>query len=277
MKLKRLKTIPEVVMLNSRLEAGFEREVLITALRNYCIMGNPIRFNNFAFVIRELFTRVTNRLAPVEDVKLACWYERLPGIYEVNRKQQVKYCIQGYFADETLPDWIKEDAKEVRKEYLSLYQKLNKYTHINEQAMGKDPREAFVFLKDLLSSFTSILDTIHEIKTHVLEAVEEEVHDIVFNTLMFESHEALIELSSQTVVDVVSVESYSIDRIEPSLVIFKGYGDVECTLNYGSKRDPFSTGHSVPFTFKLCSPVNDVTKIEFYEQGMDLDNSAFYE
>ena len=131
---------------------------------------------------------------------------------------------------------------------------------------AKTPRDAFVFLKDLLSSFTSILDTIHEIKTHVLEAVEEEVHDIVFNTLMFESHEALIELSSQTVVDVVSVESYSIDRIEPSLVIFKGYGDVECTLNYGSKRDPFSTGHSVPFTFKLCSPVNDVTKIEFYEQ-----------
>ncbi len=79
MKLKRLKTIPEVVMLNSRLEAGFEREVLTAALRNYCIMGNPIRFNNFAFVIRELFTRVTNRLAPVEDVKLACWYERLPG------------------------------------------------------------------------------------------------------------------------------------------------------------------------------------------------------
>ncbi|WP_219582559.1 hypothetical protein, partial [Vibrio parahaemolyticus] len=54
-------------------------------------------------------------------------------------------------------------------------------------------------------------------------------------------------------------------------------GDVDCTLNYGPKSDPFSTGHSVPFTFKVSAPINDITKLDFYEQGMYLDNSSFYE
>ncbi|WP_417533834.1 hypothetical protein [Marinobacterium stanieri] len=277
MKLKRLKTLPEVVRLYSRLDPVFEQEVFTAALRNYCNMGNSIRFNNFAFVIRELLTRVTNRLAPVDDVKLACWYERLSENREVNRKQQLKYCTQGYFSDATVPDWVKEETKEVTEEYLDLYQKLNKYTHINEKAMGANPKEAFVFLKGLLSSFTSIMDKIHEIKDHVTEAVEEEVHDIVFNTLAFDSHEALIEISAQTVVDFVTIESYSIDVVEPNQVIFKGFGYVECTLNYGSRRDSFSTDYTVPFTFKIFAPVDDVKKVDFYEQGMYLDNSSFYE
>ncbi|MFK7160759.1 hypothetical protein V6U78_06880 [Marinospirillum sp. MEB164] len=134
-----------------------------------------------------------------------------------------------------------------------------------------------MFLKGLLSSFTGILDSIHEIKTHVTEAVEEEVHDIVFNTLAFDSHEALIEISSQTVVDFVAIEGYNIEVIEPNQVIFNGFGYVECTLNYGSKSDSFSTDYTVPFTFKAFAPVDDVRKVDFYEQGMYLDNSAFYE
>ncbi len=277
MKLKRLKTIPEVEMLSSRLEGDFEQEVFSSALRNYCSMGNPIRFNNFAFVIRELLTRVTDRLAPVDSVKLACWHERASEEREVNRRQQLKFCTQSYFPDVLVPDWAKEDIKEVTKEYLGLYQKLNKYTHINEQALGKNPKEAFAFLKDLLSSFTSILDAIHEIKTHIVEEVEQEVHDIVFEKLVFESHDALIEISSHTVVDAINVESYSVETINPDEVIFIGYGDIECTLNYGSKSDPFSMGHSVSFTFKVSSPINDITKLDFYEQGMYLNNSSFYE
>lgn len=277
MKLKRLKTFSEVVMLNSRLESGFEQKVLDAALRNYCSMGNPIRFNNFAFVIRELLTRVTDRLAPVDDVKLASWHEPASELREVNRRQQLKYCTQSYFPDATVPEWITEETKEVTKEYLALYQKLNKYTHINEHAMGANPKEALAFLKDLLSSFTSILDTIYDIKEHVTEAIEEEVHDIVFEKLVFESHEALIELSSQTVVDIVNVDSYRIEQVKPAEVIFIGYGDVECTLNYGSKHDPFSMNQSVPFTFKVVAPIDEVTKLDFYEQGMYLDNSSFYE
>ncbi|WP_063649670.1 hypothetical protein, partial [Aliivibrio fischeri] len=277
MKLKRLKTIPEVENLSARLDGDFEQQVFISALRNYCSMGNPIRFNNFAFVIRELLSRVTDRLAPVESVKLACWHERASEQREVNRRQQLKFCTQSYFPDDLVPDWVKEEIKEVTKDYLDLYQKLNKYTHINEQALGKNPKEAFAFLKDLLSSFTSILDAIHDIKSHIIDEVEQEVHDIVFDKLVFESHEALIEISSHTVVDAINVESYSIESVEPDEVIFLGYGYVDCTLNYGPKSDPFSTGQSVPFTFKVSAPISDITKLDFYEQGMYLDNSSFYE
>ncbi len=277
MKLKRLKSIPEIQILYSRLKGDFEKEILTAALRNYCSIGNPIRFNNFAFVARELFTKITNRLAPINDVKLACWYVIPEGDYEVTRRQQLKYCTQGYFSDNTVPDDIEEDTKEVTKEYLKLYQKLNKYTHISENSKGANPKEAFIFLKDLVASFTSILDTIDDIKYHIEQSIEESVYDIVLDSLIFESHDALIELSSQTVVDLVNVEGCSIDKVEPNHIIYHGNGEAECSLNYGSKNDSCVVPHDVPFTFKLTAPIDNVTDIRFYERGIYLNNSSFYE
>lgn len=277
MKLKKLRLIPEVAQLYSHLESDFEREIYTAALRNYCSMGNPIRFNNFAFVIRELLTIVIDRLAPTEDVKKAKWYSKESEDYEVTRKQQLKFCAQGYFVNSVLPDWIEEEVDEFIKEYVKLYRKLNQYTHISEKYKGLAPQKAFSFLKDLVVAFSAILSTLSDIKNHITEEIESEVHDIVFDKLMFESHEALIELSGQTIVEGINIEGYRLSRVEPDFVIFEGEGYVECELNYGSKQDGVSMNHDVPFSFNLFSSIDNVTKLEFYEQGMYIDNSSFYE
>jgi len=277
MKLKKLKSIPEVAHLYSHLENEFERDVYTGALRNYCTMGNPIRFNNFAFVMRELLTKIVDRRAPIEDVKLAKWYKKESDEYEVTRKQQLKFCAQGYFLESNLPDWVEEIIELFLKDYANLYRKLNQYTHISEKYKGLAPQKAFEFLKDLVVIFSSILETLDEIKSHITQEIESSVQGVVFNKLVFESHEALIELSGQTIVAGVYVEEYSLSRVEPSMVIFEGEGYVECELNYGSKNDGVSLGHTVPFSFILASNFEDIKNLDFHGQGMILDNSSFYE
>ncbi|MGZ8165398.1 MAG: pPIWI-associating nuclease domain-containing protein [Methylobacter sp.] len=138
MKLHELKSITEVAQLNAHLEGEFEKCIYTAALRNFCDMENPIRFNNFAFVIRELLTQVVDRLAPDRDVKLAKWYVKESDKYEVTRKQMLKFCAQGYFVNSTLPDGAQENINEFIKEYSNLYQKLNQYTHISEKYKGLD-------------------------------------------------------------------------------------------------------------------------------------------
>ncbi|GGF54065.1 hypothetical protein [Alteromonas lipolytica] len=277
MKLKKLRLIPEVAQLYSHLESDFEKEIYTAALRNYCSMGNPIRFNNFAFVMRELLTKVVDRLAPTEDVKRAKWYSKESEDYEVTRKQQLKFCAQGYFVDSVLPDWVEKEVDEFIKEYLKLYRKLNQFTHISEKYKGLSPKKAFSFLKDLVITFSAILSTLSDVKSDITKEIESEIHDIVFNKLMFESHEALIELSSQTIVEGINIEGYWLSRVEPDCIIFEGEGYVECELNYGSKHDGVSMSHDVPFSFSLISNIEKVAELNFYEQGMYLDNSIFYE
>jgi len=198
-KLKKLKAIPEVARLYSHLENNFERDMYTAALRNYCTMGNPIRFNNFAFVIRELLTRIVNRLAPAESVTLAKWYSKESEEYEVTRKQQLRFCAQGFFLKSNVPNWVEDDIKEFIQDYLKLYRKLNQYTHISEKYTGLAPQKAFEFLKDLVVTFSVILETLDGIKSHIIQEIESSVYDAVSDRLTFESHETLIELSSQTI------------------------------------------------------------------------------
>jgi len=61
------------------------------------------------------------------------------------------------------------------------------------------------------------------------------------------------------------------------MALFEGKGSVECELNYGSKHDGSSIGHTVPFSFILSSNLDNIKNLAFYGQGMILDNSLFYE
>jgi len=278
MKLKRIKKIPEIEKLYTFLGNSFEREMLTLALRNYCSMGNPIRFNNFAYVMRELLTVALNRLAPKENVIDAQWYERESDDFEVTRRQQLKFCAQGYFIDSLVPDYVEKEKSKLLGDFAKLYRKLNQYTHINEKYIKLSPQTSFAFLKDLISIFSSILEFSSLINEHIVQSVEESVRGIIFNHLFFESHEALIELSGQTIVEGVYIEDYSLFDITEDMLIFDGNGYVECELNYGSGNDGVSMGHSVPFLFSVESMMNDHKKLELCEEGgMILDNSGFYE
>jgi len=277
-KLAKLRSIPEIARLYSLLKTDFESEIYTAALRNFCSMGNPIRFNNFSFVMRELLTNIVDRLAPVKEVKNAKWYKKIKNSdYEVTRKQQLQFCAQGFFLDSNLPPWAKEDTAQLIHNYLDLYGKLNRYTHISKEYIDISHEDAFSFLMDLVVTFSSIIALLTEIKEHIKKAIEQSVHDVIFNELVFTSHEALMELSGQTIVEGVYIEDYFLSTVEPSRAIFEGQGYVECELNYGSGDDGATLHHTVPFLFFLSSDLNNLSELDFHGEGLKLDNSDFYE
>lgn len=68
MKLKKLLELDFMVKFKSTLETEFEKELFIASLRNYASHGNPLRFHNFAYTMRELILHVIARKAPEEKV-----------------------------------------------------------------------------------------------------------------------------------------------------------------------------------------------------------------
>ncbi|MCV5663812.1 hypothetical protein OFN50_32825, partial [Escherichia coli] len=73
MKLKKMLEMDFIKEFQEHLETDFEHELLHASLRNYCSHGNPLRFNNFAFAIRELINHVLKRLAPNDRVMASPW------------------------------------------------------------------------------------------------------------------------------------------------------------------------------------------------------------
>ena len=55
-------------------QAGFERNLVRACFDNLEATG-PLRFNNFAYSLRELLRHVFHRLAPDMSVKKCCWYK----------------------------------------------------------------------------------------------------------------------------------------------------------------------------------------------------------
>lgn len=55
MKLKRMLQMNFIKEFQENLDNDFEEQLFIACLRNYCSHGNPLRFSNFAYALREAY------------------------------------------------------------------------------------------------------------------------------------------------------------------------------------------------------------------------------
>lgn len=55
----------------------FELDLYEAAVHNLSDLSNKLRFNNFAYAMRELSRHVLHRLAPSEGVLKCSWYKNL--------------------------------------------------------------------------------------------------------------------------------------------------------------------------------------------------------
>ena len=62
MKLKRMLQMNFIKEFQENLDNDFEEQLFIACLRNYCSHGNPLRFSNFAYALRELINHVLSRM-----------------------------------------------------------------------------------------------------------------------------------------------------------------------------------------------------------------------
>lgn len=119
-------------IIESRLVDGFEKELYQAALCNLDDVNNRLRFNNFAYAMRELVRHVLNRLAPDMEVLDCCWYKNeMDRENGITRIQRVNYAVQGGLSNEYVMDVLGLDIQQIRKSLKKSHDNLSKHTHIN--------------------------------------------------------------------------------------------------------------------------------------------------
>lgn len=277
MKLKKLQSLDFVNDFMSHLETNFEKELFTACLRNYASHGNPLRFHNFAFSIRELITHIIEKKSPNDKLLQASWYKREHEHYEISRRQRLKYCSQAKISDAYLGEEFLEESNERIDEMLKLYFFLNKYTHITEKYMHPSPQEFFLKAKQILQIATEILNGIHICRDELIRTLEDKIRNAVIDTAVSSMPENLVTIANHAYVDYTEVEEFGITSIDDEYINIYASGTVYVTQEYGSRSDGVSLEESYPFTLHMASHLDSPETFEVISEALEVDTSSWYD
>ncbi len=277
MKLKKLQSLDFVNDFMSHLETDFEKELFTACLRNYASHGNPLRFHNFAFSIRELIKHIIEKKSPNDKLLQASWYKREHEHYEISRRQRLKYCSQAKISDAYLGEEFLEESNERIDEMLKLYFFLNKYTHITEKYMHPSPQEFFLKAKQILQIATEILNGIHNCRDELIRTLEDKIRNAVIDTAVSSMPENLVTIANHAYVDYTEVEEFGITSIDDEYINIYASGTVYVTQEYGSRNDGVSLEESYPFTLHMASHLDSPETFEVISEALEVDTSSWYD
>ncbi|MFQ2217779.1 hypothetical protein [Aeromonas enteropelogenes] len=282
MKLKKIKEHSFIQDFSIYLETEFEKRLFESALRNYCSIGNPIRFNNFTFAMRELLKHVLARKAPEDKIVKCVWFRPdAKNNGHPTRRQQLKYCMQAGLQDNLLSEEIKDDINELINQYNAHITDLNGYTHISEATYGENPQESYRKLKSVICTFNEAMKIIEQGKSEVLAYIPDRLGEYVEREITSEIPQALDELSSHTFIEEVQLDGFVVDSIDHEFIHITGSSTAYVTLNYGSNSDrKRGDGHSMndnfPVSFKCKAKVNNPKRAFVIRDSISVSNASWY-
>ena len=121
--------------LKLRLANDFQRKLLAATMQSVQEASNPLRLNNFSASFRELFRHVLVELAPDHQVTATSWFEpdeKNGG--RVTRAQKVSYVVHGGLDPTYVEDELGIDVTAERIALLKTLDRLDKFTHVNEDS-----------------------------------------------------------------------------------------------------------------------------------------------
>ncbi|PSU42140.1 hypothetical protein C9J12_29140 [Photobacterium frigidiphilum] len=277
MKLKKLLEHCFIQEFQSVLVSPFEKELFRASLRNYCSHGNPLRFHNFAFSMRELVLQIIDRRAPNDRVLKAIWYEKESEKFDVTRRQKLKFCAQGYLSDAYLEE---EDLDEVNasiKEFLKKFNFFNKYTHITEKHFTPCPQKFYTDMKYIIQLSQEVIEELTALEDYVISKVEDYLESEIFDNVVNNFPDELSILANNVVIEETHPEQLEITGINESNVVMNVTGTVHVSQEYGKREDFFSMSTSYPFTVSLGVSVSDPSDIDLDSGGIEVDTASWYE
>lgn len=269
------------------LNTSFEKELCIAAFDNLKIM-NKLRFNNFAYSIRELSRHILYRLAPDKDIKLCTWYKpskNINGDSVISRADRINYAIHGGFDNNVLAAMgLKSSIEQARKTMLDSIDALNKYTHVNENTFDVPESEVETLVDKVISSFNGFVDVMTNIRRKVISHLENEInHEILIATL-YETYSEIDILSTHSSIENYYIDSILVDDITSQDVSFTINGIVEVRLQYGSdgdqrRDDGYVTNMSFPFRADVSAEIKTSLKNFHLDDDIhfEVDTDEFYE
>lgn len=279
---------PSSTKILEHLDTGFERELFLAALNNLSDKGNPLRFNNFAYCMREIITLVLAKYSSDEEILNCCWYKNDTDKENgVTRAQRVKYAIQGGLSDQKVVDILDLDEdehhiKDALKEFTRQFNELNGYTHLRESRFNIGDSSCEELALKVLDIMSEILGLVEDMRSQVVSHIEAEVDEALVSEFVGTVFGELDILSTHTTVDYHELESIHVEAINSDWLVLRGLGTVHCDLQWGSGSDMrkgigASITDSFPYHFKSRAKLSDLKKMELFEEGIIVDTDSWYE
>jgi len=272
------------------LGVGFERELFLASLNNLSDKGNPLRFNNFAYCMREIITLILAKYSSDKDILNCCWYKNETDKENgITRAQRAKYSIQGGFSDEMVFNILELDEEDEKhfiqdtlKEFTRLFRELNEHTHLREKRFNIEDIICETLAFQVLKIMNSILTLIEELRGQVKSYVADEIGETLIFEFVSTTFNELDILSTHTIVDYSDLDSYYVDSICSKHVVIKGDGTVYCDLQWGSGSDMrndigASTSASFPYDFTIHTKLTDLKNLELGTEGINVNTDSWYE
>ena len=263
--------------LRAKLIDDFSAQVLTGALAVLDDPSNPIRLNQFAAAMRELFGHTLQTLAPDGNVTKCEWFEPHPGTKGPTRRQRAKYATQGGLSDDYIAE-IGVDVQHLHDVAIKAVDDMSKYTHVRPGTIIDDPREIAVFVDGAMRALLGLFASFAECRSSVLDALSKEIDDQAVNALIMETIQDVDELAPHHSVEEVYVEDTRVVSLTHDTIYFKATGTLAVGLQWGSNSD-VSRGDGIeldanfPFEVTMQSPIDDVSS--FYEVEYSVDTSTW--
>jgi hypothetical protein len=246
--------------------------------------NNKLRYNNFAYSMRELSRHFLHNLAPEEQVKNCDWFKMETTDGKPTRNQRIKYAIQGGIDDKLLEKWgfEVEELHETIKEVKDTINTLSKYTHINPEVFDIDEAEVESKSQDVLKSFISLVETIENYREELKTSLDGHIEEHMISSVVSNFFENVDQLAPHHSLEYSEVSDYHISEINDQEIIVTVYGDLHVILEYGSRQerregDGLDLEESFPFETKIRYEISEDFPSERYEvDEYDVDTSSWY-
>ena len=266
------------------LKSQFEIELFDSALRNLEDEENKLRYNNFAYSVRELSRHFLHSLSPENNVKSCSWYETLTDDDKPTRAQRIKYAIQGGMSDELLTKngFDIEELKEVIKSTKDIISSLSKYTHINEDIFDIPKSEVDLKSKEVLEIFAEFVETIDNYKQDLKSSLDGELDNHILNEIIWATFNEVDILAPHHQIEYSEIEDYEIEEINNEFITVSVNGNLNVTLEYGSKNerksgDGLDLHESFPFTGIIKYRIEvDFPSSNYEVEDLNVDTDSWY-
>ncbi len=216
----------------------FERDLFHASIENISQSASPIRFNNFAYAIRELTRHILARLAPDDEVLKSKWYRNETKIENgISRKQRIYYAIHGGLLPLYIQDTLQIDVKSFNKDFKIIIDRLNKYTHIEGETFGLDEANTFLYANETLETLIDFFNFIRETEETLSNALYKKVEIALIDTIIEQTFSSIDRLATHHSLEYVHTENLDLLDIDHKFIYFEAVGTIEYRMQWGSNSD----------------------------------------
>lgn len=270
--------------LKENLSDEFDKALVDYAFRNLEDKENPLRLNNFSYVLRELLYRILNREAPNKKVVKCSWFE--PMIKKepsrATKAQQMQYLMLNPFPYEFVKHILSIDTEGAAEYLNNILRFMNAYTHVNEENIGWSDTEIDKRVNKVCSLFTNLFGMIEKIHSKIQQGVLKSIDNTLIETMYTETFNEVDILSTHSTIENYFIHNVEIESVADNKLTCKTDGEVIVHLQYGSDYDikndnGYETSISFPFTgsFSCILTEKGIENYNIELSNIDIDTDSF--